>query len=75
MWPGFDPELLRNWQIVQGMVARQRQTPTREWPLIFDEETDLLLVVREWPDGSVTSYATSEFSHLIRGGDPPNPEP
>ena len=30
MWFGFDPELQRNWQIVQGMVARQRQTPTRE---------------------------------------------
>jgi hypothetical protein len=74
MWPGFDPELHRDWQIVRGMVSRQRQTPTREWPLFFDEESDLLLVVREWPDGSVTSYATSEFSDRLRGGDPPASE-
>lgn len=43
-----------DWQVVRGMAARQWQTPTREWPLVFDHETDLLLVVREWPDGSVT---------------------
>jgi hypothetical protein len=71
MLPGFDPELQRNWQIVRGMVARQRQTPTREWPLVFDQESGLLLVVREWPDGSVTSYATSEFSDRLSGGGPP----
>jgi hypothetical protein len=74
MWSGFDPEIRRDWQIVKGMVARQTQTPTREWPLVFDPETDLLLVVREWPDGSVTSYATSEYSDLIRGGDTSNPK-
>jgi hypothetical protein len=72
MWSGFDPEMRRDWQVVRGMVARQTQTPTREWPLVFDPETDLLLVVREWPDGSVTSYATSEYSDLIRGGDSSN---
>ena len=71
MWFGFDPELQRYWQIVQGMVARQRQTPTREWPLVFDQESSLLLVVREWPDGSVTSYATAEFSDRLSGGGPP----
>jgi hypothetical protein len=75
MWSGFDPEIQRDWQVVRGMVARQRQTPTREWPLVFDQETDLLLVVREWPDGSVTSYATSEYSDQIRGGgDSSNPK-
>ena len=68
MWSGFDPEMRRNWQFVRGMVARQRQTPTREWPLTFDYESGLLFVVREWPDGSVTSYATSEYSDSIRGG-------
>lgn len=69
MWSGFGPEIQREWRFVHGMVARQKQTPKREWPLVFDRETDLLLVVREWPDGSVTSYATSEYSDLIRGGD------
>jgi hypothetical protein len=41
------------------MVALQQQTPTREWPLLYIEEHDALLVVREWPDGSVTSYTLS----------------
>jgi hypothetical protein len=75
MWSGFDPELLRQWEVVRGMVARQHQTPTNEWPLIFVPEQDALLVVREWPDGELTSYATTEYSHLIRGGDPPKSEP
>jgi hypothetical protein len=68
MWPGFDPELQRQWQVIKGMVARQQQAPSREWPLHFDVDSDELLVVREWPDGSVTSYTTSEFSDRIRGG-------
>jgi len=46
------------------MVARCHQTPTREWPLIF--MGDVLLVVREWPDGSLTAYCTSEYSDGIR---------
>jgi hypothetical protein len=74
MWFGFDPELRREWECIRGMVARQHQTPTREWPLIFVEEQDALLVVREWPDGTLTSYATTDYSHLIRGGDPREPE-
>ena len=48
------------------MVRRSHQTPTREWPLIFLEDYDVLLVVREWPDGAITAYATSEYSHLLR---------
>jgi hypothetical protein len=39
------------------MAALRYQTPTKEWPLIYIEEQDALLVVREWPDGSVTAYA------------------
>ena len=75
MWRGFDPEVQRDWQFVRGMVARQTQTPTGEWPLLFDDETDLLFVVREWPDGSLTSYATSEYSDLLRGGDSSDAKP
>jgi hypothetical protein len=75
MWSGFDPELQRQWECIRGMLARQRQTPSREWPLIFVEDEDALLVVREWPDGSLTAYATKEYSHLIRGGKPAEPEP
>ena len=50
------------------MVARRHQTPTREWPLIFMDQYDELLVVREWPDGSITAYSTSEYSDSIRNG-------
>jgi hypothetical protein len=66
MWYGLDPETKRQLDVLRQMVARQHQTPTREWPLIFVEEHDLLLVVREWPDGSITAYSTSEYSDLIR---------
>jgi hypothetical protein len=74
MWSGFDPELQRQMEIIRGMVGRQHQTPTREWPLVFVEENNALLVVREWPNGALTSYATSEYSHLLRGGQPPAPK-
>ena len=58
MWPGFDPEIKKELETIRRMVIRQRQTPTKEWPLIcvdVDDHTGLL-VVREWPDGSVTAY-------------------
>jgi hypothetical protein len=48
------------------MVRLQHQVPTREWPLIVENPDDELLVVREWRDGSVTAYLTSEYSDTIR---------
>jgi hypothetical protein len=68
MWSGLNPELQRQLQSVRQMVQCSHQAPTREWPLIFLEDHDALLVVREWPDGTITAYATSEFSHLFRNG-------
>ena len=59
MWSGFDPELRRQLDSIRLMVALQHQTPTREWPLISIADHGALLVVREWPDGSVTSYLAS----------------
>ncbi len=56
MWPGFDPSIWRDLATVREMVAHQHQTPTREWPLVYVEEHGTLLVVREWPDGSVSAY-------------------
>lgn len=67
MWDRFDPELKRQLDTIKQMVALRHQTPTREWPLIFIEQYDELLVVREWPDGSITAYSTSEYSDAIRG--------
>ena len=55
MW-SLDPELHRQLARVREMVARQHETPTREWPLIVEESLEELLVVREWPDGSITAY-------------------
>ena len=56
MWPGFDPDVLRDLTTIREMVALRYQTPQREWPLAYVEEQHALLVVREWPDGSVTAY-------------------
>jgi hypothetical protein len=66
MWPGFDPDLRRQFETVREMVRLTHQTPTREWPLIFMDQEDELLVIREWPNGSLTAYTTSEYSDAIR---------
>ena len=61
MWHGFDPETERDLANVKALVNLSHQKPTREWPLIFVEEHDALLVVREWPGGEITAYWTSEI--------------
>ena len=66
MWSGLDPELFRQLATVRQLVALRRQSPTREWPLIFVEEDDAWLVIREWPDGSITAYATSGDADRLR---------
>ena len=66
MWSGLDPELCRQLDIIRQMVARSHQTPTREWPLILVDEHSALLVVREWPDGSMTAYFMLRESGSIR---------
>ena len=62
MWSGFDPEIRQQLNFIREMVALQRQTPTREWPLVYLEEHDALLVIRQWPNGSMTSYMMSKSS-------------
>jgi hypothetical protein len=62
MWNGFDGELKKQLATVKTLANLNHQTPTKEWPLVFVQEHDALLVVREWPDGSVTAYMTSEIS-------------
>jgi len=66
MWFGMEPELQKQLHSIRTMVALRYQIPTKEWPLVFVEEFDALLVVREWPNGEVTAYATSEYSKAIR---------
>jgi hypothetical protein len=67
MWYGFDRELQRELAVIRRLVALRHQTPTNEWPLIFIEEHDVMLVVREWPDGTITCYVTEEHPGTIRG--------
>jgi hypothetical protein len=52
--------MLRDLAAIRAMVTRQHQTPTKEWPLVYVPEHNALLVVREWPDGSVTAYAAEK---------------
>jgi len=56
MWPGMDPELRRQLATIRQLVSLRHRTPTREWPLVVVRKYDALLVVREWPDGSLTAY-------------------
>lgn len=66
MWRGMDPALRKELDSIREMVRRRHQSPTKEWPLVFVEEFDALLVVRQWPGGHITAYATSEYSREIR---------
>jgi hypothetical protein len=75
MWSGFDPDLRQQWAFVREMAALQRRTPTQEWPLIYVEEHDALIVIREWPNGSMTSYLMSDFSNHLKRRDQAPPEP
>jgi hypothetical protein len=59
---------------IRQLVARQHQTPSQEWPLVFVDERNLLLVVRAWPDGTITAYATDEYSERLRARDRPRGE-
>ena len=56
MWPVFDRQMCRELESIREMVKLRHQTPTREWPLILEDRDDDLLVVREWPNGSLTAY-------------------
>jgi len=68
MWSGFDPELRRQLATIRQLIALKHQSPTREWPLIYVKQHKALLVVREWPDGSITAYTTSERPDRPRNG-------
>jgi hypothetical protein len=56
MWDGIEPRVWRDLETFRNLVALRYQTPTKEWPLMYDEQSQMLLVVRQWPDGSVTAY-------------------
>ena len=60
MWGGLDPALQKQLQQIREMVKLSHESPTREWPLVFVEEFDALLVVREWAGGNITAYTMSK---------------
>jgi hypothetical protein len=62
MWYSFDPDLNRDLANIRRLVGLRHQTPTREWPLMFSADRNLLFVVREWPDGTITAYTTDQSS-------------
>jgi hypothetical protein len=55
----MDSEMWAQLDNIREMVRLRSQTPTREWPLVFVDECEQLLVVREWPGGEVTAYTMS----------------
>ena len=67
MWEGFDAETKRQLASIQEMTVLRSQTPTHEWSLVFVEEHKVLLVVREWPNGTLTAY-TCGRSDAPNGG-------
>ena len=44
MWR-MDPELWKELSSIRELVALRHQNPTKEWPLVFVDEFDVLLVV------------------------------
>ena len=56
MWPGFDPTIQRQLAALKELTARRYRVPANEWPVVYVEELNALLVVREWPNGELTAY-------------------
>ena len=56
MWYGLDPETRRTLAWIKQATKRRHQTPTGEWPVVFIEEHDAMLVIRQWPDGELTAF-------------------
>ena len=53
MWSSFNPEQQKALTMVKLVTALRQQMPTKEWPLIVDGAT--ILVVREWETGEITA--------------------
>jgi hypothetical protein len=60
MWPGFDPQLRKEFEAIRQMTKLRFQTPVKEWPLTWANRDDGLLVIRQWPDGSITAYLSPD---------------
>ena len=58
--PSPDAELVKQLATIKETASLPHKTPTREWPLTFAHEHELMLIVREWPDGEITAFLTTE---------------
>jgi hypothetical protein len=70
MWSGFNPEQQKMLAMVKQVAVLRQQTPTKEWPLVVDGDT--VLVVREWPTGEITAFLHSAGSAGAGGTSPSN---
>jgi len=55
MWYGFDADIKRQLAAIKDMTRRRNSTPQNEWPVVFKED-NVVLVVREWPNGELTAF-------------------
>jgi hypothetical protein len=68
MGTGMDPNVRKELKTIREPVTLRHQSPTKEWPLVYVEEFDLMLIVREWPDGSITAYTVSRSADPAQNG-------
>lgn len=55
MWLSSNPNCWPEFKRIKEMVELTQLTPIREWMMRI-EETESALIIREWPNGAVTSY-------------------
>lgn len=70
MWSGFNPEQQKALTMVKLVTALRQQMPTKEWPLVVDGAT--ILVVREWETGEITASLNLAGSSSAGGTSPLN---
>ena len=69
MWPGLDPEFVRQLDTIRQMVTLSYQSPTREWPLVFVEDRDELLVFtgKDFRNRRVDDYMEVSVDRMTPG--------
>ena len=60
MWLNMNPNCWPELRQIREAVARQHQVPTQECAVTYIKKYKAALVVREWPDGSLTANLTKD---------------
>lgn len=58
MWLNMNPNCWPEVSHVKEMLALTRLAPIREWAWMIDDH-EAALVLREWPNGAITSYVVT----------------